>query len=262
MLGLFYTRYVFIAGVNHDEVEHAHVGFKILNGEIPYRDFYQNHMPAYWLVTMLTVSAFPFSLKAILAARGLNLLMLLGCWAIGLRLLSGFRGGRTWLGIGVYTCVLLVVAYEMNFHLARPDPLMTFLAMASLSVIPFRGRVGNGCALLVGLLFGFSALVSTKVIPFALVLPALLVVHCKRDGSWKPLRTVIPYVIGGLLGLLPLMFWLFRHDLFQPFWFDVIELNRALSKPWRECFQTVRANHVPGGALGYFGFAAESSEAG
>jgi len=250
VLGLFYARYVLVAGLDHDEVEHAHVAFRILNGEIPYRDFYQNHMPAYWLVSMPLVSVFPFSINAILVARGINLLLLFGCWVMGLRWLSGFRGGRTWLGIGIFSWVLITIAYRMDFHLARPDPLMSFLAMAGLSLIPFSGKIGTGRALLSGVLFGLSAAVSSKVMPIALVFPALLLVHSMRDRSMQPLSAIIPYVVGGILGLLPMLLWLGYNGLTQAFWFDVVELNRALSKPWYDSFNLFELTTYPAGLLG------------
>ena len=53
-----YVLGVLRAPVNHDEVEHLHVAFKILNGSVPYRDFYQNHWPIHWLlcITVLRIS--------------------------------------------------------------------------------------------------------------------------------------------------------------------------------------------------------------
>ncbi|MCZ7597523.1 MAG: hypothetical protein M5U09_06965 [Gammaproteobacteria bacterium] len=42
-IAVLYVRFTFLASFNHDEVEHAHVGFRIAHGLLPYRDFYQNH---------------------------------------------------------------------------------------------------------------------------------------------------------------------------------------------------------------------------
>ena len=78
-LAVLYARFAWLASFNHDEVEHVHVGFKIAQGLLPYRDFYQNHLPGYWLVSAASVSAFPFSSDAILASRAVSALSLLGC---------------------------------------------------------------------------------------------------------------------------------------------------------------------------------------
>jgi hypothetical protein len=232
LLALVYVRFAFISSIDHDEVEHAHVGFKLLNGKIPYRDFYQNHLPAYWLLSMQFVRAFPFSTHAILAGRGVSLLALVGCWLLGFRLLGSIRGGRTWLGLSIYTCAMITLACNMDFHQARPDPVMALIGTAGLCLIPARGNISNARALLLGMLFGLSVSVSIKMVPIVLVVPALIVVHCIRDRRLQPATALFPYVLGMLLGLLPTVWWLFHNGLIEAFNLDVFGLNRALSKPW------------------------------
>jgi hypothetical protein len=240
LLALIYVRFAFIAPVDHDEVEHAHVGFKVLNGNMPYRDFYQNHWPAYWLLSKQLVKAFPFSTHVILAGRGVNLIALAGCWLLGLRLLGSIRGGRTWLSLSIYTCAMITLACEMKFHEARPDPLMALIGTAGLCFIPARGNISKKRALMLGLLFGLSASVSIKMIPMALVVPALVLLHCIRDRRFQPSTALIPYGLGILLSLLPTAFWILRHGLFEAFVFDVFGLNSALSKPWYLSFNFLR----------------------
>lgn len=241
-LALAYVCFVFTAEVNHDEVEHAHVAFKILNGEIPYRDFYQNHLPSYWLLQMPLVRAFPFSTNVILAARGLNLLALAGCGLFGLRLLRSVRGGSTCFGLSIYAWALIMLALEMDFHVARPDPIMTLLCTAGLCLIPMYGGIANARALLLGILFGLSVSLSPKVIPMVFVVPALISLHCIRDRRLRPAIAVVPYGAGVLLALLPTAWWIFHRDLFTAFRFDVFDLNQALSKPW---YLSLGILHIP-----------------
>ena len=229
---LLYVRFAVIAQVNHDEVEHAHAAFKVLSGKIPYRDFYQNHWPAYWLLDMQFVRAFPFSTHAILAARGANLLALACCWLLGLRLLGNVRGGRTWVGRSIFTCAMITLACEMDFHHARPDPMMALIGTAALCLIPAKGNVSGKRALLLGSLFGLSISVSTKAAPVALVVPALVAVLCIRDRRLRQAAALFSYGFGVLLGLLPTVLWIFRNGLFDAFYFDVFGLNSAISKPW------------------------------
>jgi len=232
LLALVYVRFAVLDAVDHDEVEHAHVAFKMLHDAMPYRDFYQNHWPAYWLLDMQLVRTFPFSTHTILAGRGANLLALAGCWLLGLRLLGSIRGGRTWFGLSIYTWAMITLAYQVEFHLARPDPVMVLLGTAGLCLIPVRGNISNGRALLLGALFGLSASVSTKVLPMALVVPALVVMHCIRGRRPQPATALFPYGLGMLLGLLPTALWIFHNGLFDAFYFDVFGLNYDLSKPW------------------------------
>jgi hypothetical protein len=232
LLAIIYLGFVAILPIDHDEVEHTHAAFKMLSGKIPYRDFYQNHLPAYWLLGMQLIRAFPFSVNAILAGRAINLIALAGCWLLGLRLLGSIRGGRTWFGISIYTIAIITLACEMHFHEVRPDPIMALIATAGLCLIPTQGSISNTRALLLGLLFGLSISVSIKVIPMVLVIPALIGVHCIRDRRLRPAQALFSYGIGALLMLLPTMWWIFHHGLSKAFYFDVISLNKSLSKPW------------------------------
>jgi len=232
MLAILYLGFVYILPMDHDEVEHAHVGFKMLQGQIPYRDFYQNHLPAYWLLSMQLVRAYPFSINAILAGRAVNLLALAGCWALGLLLLNRIRGGRTWFSLSLYTCAFITLANEMQFHIARPDPIMALFATAGLCMIPARGRITGARALLAGLLFGLALALSIKATLVALVVPALVILHCIRARQMKPAATLVPYGLGVLLALLPTALWILRNGLFKAFYFDVFDLNNALAKPW------------------------------
>jgi len=239
LLGLLYLRRTFLGGINSDEVEHAHIGFRILIGQLPYRDFVQNHWPAYWLLTTRLVQAFPFSVNAILAGRVVSLLALAGSWFLGLRLLAQVPGGRTRLAILIYTFAVMTTAPEVQFHVARPDPLMVLLGTAGLCLVPVRGPIRSGRAGLLGLLFGLAASVSTKVAPFALVVPMVVLIRAAHERSLAPLRAVAAYGFGALVGLLPTVVWLVRGGHLRAFYFDVFELNAALSKPWYQSFDVV-----------------------
>jgi hypothetical protein len=231
-LALIYVRFVFRAPVDHDEVEHMHVAFKILNGQAPYRDFYQNHWPVFWLLCMPFVKAFPFSTNAILAVRGMNLLMLAGCWLLGLGLLRSIRGGLTWFSLAIYSYIMIILAYEMDWHLMRPDPLMVLFSTAGLFFIPVKGPLSYRRALLLGLLFGLSVSVSIKMIPMMLIVPALILLRHIGDRKLQSVMVVFPYGLGVLLGLLPVVLWVFHNGLLNAFFFDVFDLNRAISKSW------------------------------
>lgn len=232
LLALLYIRFALTVTVDHDEVENAHVSFKMLNGKIPYRDFYQNHMPAYWILGMYCVRAFPFSIHAILAERVVNLLALIACWFLGLRLLGTIRGGRTWFGISIYTCITTTLACTLEFHEARPDPIMALLGTLGLCLIPARGYISSARSLLLGIIFGLSISVSPKILPMVLVVPALITWHCIRDRRLRTAATLFPYGLGIISGLLPTIFWIVHNGLFDDFFTDVFLLNNALSKSW------------------------------
>ena len=237
---LMYIRFVFLAGLNHDEVEHAQASFRILSGELPYRDFYQNHWPAHWLLTAQWVDLFPFSLKAILMGRATGLLALIGCWWLGLRLLKQIPGGASRSAIIVYSFALITYAFSCEFYMTRPDNLMTLFATAGLCLVPASGAIRSMRALSLGLLFGLAFSMSSKIAPMTLVVPMLVLIQAIRDRSPILLLALFPYGLGALLAILPTLFWLSNNDLLAAFYFDVIDLNLSLSKPWHQSFKILK----------------------
>jgi hypothetical protein len=237
---LMYFRFVFLVGVNHDEVEHAHAAFRMLSGEMPYRDFYQNHWPAHWLLVKQFVALFPFSLNAILAGRLVGFLTLIACWWLGLRFVRQLPGGQTQLAMLVYTISLVVFAYNFQFYVARPDNLMTLFATAGLCLVPAQGLIKPGRALGLGLLFGLAISFSSKALPLTLVLPLFMFICSIQSHSFKPLVSVLFYGAGVVLALTPTVRWLVQNDLVSAFYFDVFGLNLAVSKPWYESFELLR----------------------
>lgn len=229
---VLYARVVWLGRVNHDEVEHLHVAFKLAEGLLPYRDFYQNHLPAFWLSSALWIRAFPFSVDAVLAGRALSLLALGGCWVAGLRLLGGAPAGRSWLARGVYTWATIVLAHRFEFAVARPDAIMTLFATAAVCLQPLRGALAPGRALASGALLGLAAAVSLKVLPIALVLPGVVALRCFRERRLRPAAVLPLHALGFALALAPTLLWLAGHGLLDAFRFDVLDLNRALSKDW------------------------------
>jgi hypothetical protein len=252
VFGLLFIRFTFLVGVDHDEVEHAHVAYRILSGELPYRDFYQNHWPTYWLVVTRFVQSFPFSMQAILASRVVGLVALTGCCLLGLRLLLQIPGGRTreaWL---VYTAAVIILGVVFEFYVARPDPLMALFATAGLCLIPACGAVRSPQALGLGILFGLAISVSSKVIPMTLVVPLLITFQAVVIRSLRPLVALAAYAAGIVLALLPTAWWLNQHELFAAFYFDVFALNMAVHKPWYRSFELLKVVLLFPSLLGVF----------
>ena len=62
---------------NHDEFQHIHTAWKILNGEKIYVDFFQNHHPFFYYVLAGIIAVFGENVTTILAMRIFSFLMLL-----------------------------------------------------------------------------------------------------------------------------------------------------------------------------------------
>jgi hypothetical protein len=54
------------------------------------------------------------------------------------------------------------------------------------------------------------------------------------------LVALLPYGLGACLAILPTLYWLASNELFSAFYFDVIGLNLALSKPWYQSFELLK----------------------
>lgn len=234
LFALLFAQYSLYSNVNHDEVEHAHVAYKILNGLLPYKDFYQNHWPAYWFILKSLIDLFPFSVDTIIAARGINIAAFTFLCVLGIRFLKTIRGGVTWVGISVFTWAMVVYAFHLDFHVARPDPIMTLLATIGWAIIPIQGKITRMRAVLIGLFIGLAISLTPKIIPLALVIPILFMIdtYYKKNIKMEDAIVTMVYTSGICLGLLPTLSWLSSNNLFELFFYDVFDLNNAVSKPW------------------------------
>jgi hypothetical protein len=236
LLFVYFARF---APIDHDEVEHAHVAFKMLGGQLPYRDFYQNHLPAYWFLVMPLVNAFPLSIHCLLAARGLCLLGLAVTWYLGLGLLGRTAGGRTYFTRLVYTLATIQLAYHLQFYTARPDPFSTLFATWALCLVPVPNGISWRRSLAIGMLLGVALSISTKVFPLLLLPPLGFAALAIRDRNPQLVGPILPYGVGILIAVLPTAVWVVRHDLLRQFVFDTVGMNAALSKPWFSSFRFV-----------------------
>ena len=68
---------------NHDEFEHIHSAWYLLQGYMPYRDFFQSHNPLLWFVLAPIIAIVGENVQTVLASRYLMLAFSFGvCWMI------------------------------------------------------------------------------------------------------------------------------------------------------------------------------------
>jgi hypothetical protein len=156
----------------NDELQHMHTAFSASRGGLPYRDYFDNHVPAYQVLTALEIRAlalkpspaFPVTLRRLgfplLAA--LLLLLVLSAKSVF------YEDRERYLATALLAGVLL----PMMAAQARPDPLWGLLFLLSLYLFSARPP-SFGNFLLVGLVNGLNACVSLKTFAFP-VLPELL----------------------------------------------------------------------------------------
>ena len=121
---------VVLAGLSNDEVEHAHAGWLISRGLIPFQDFFEHHSPAYLYIVGGFARVWPDA-NFLLPLR----LAHLGCAAVSigclctclLRSSGGSKQGR-WLGsLFGGTVFLLLTPFTAAFAIRSEPFAITFL---------------------------------------------------------------------------------------------------------------------------------------
>ena len=174
----------FLAGravFRNDELQHIHAAFSASGGQLPYRDYFDNHVPAYQFFTALEISAlalkpspaFPVTMRRLVFPLLAALLLLL---VLAAR--SVFYEDRDKY---LATALLAGALLPMMAAQARPDPLWGLLFLLSLYLFSARPPSFRNF-FIVGLVNGLNACVSLKtfafpVLPELLSLPVLLALY-------------------------------------------------------------------------------------
>jgi len=200
LLVLLYIRYAFLARINHDEVEHAHVAFPHSLGRAALPRLLPESLAGLLAGGHPVCADFP-SRSRPFSPAGLSASC--GCWAAGGSACVGLaqirvaaRSCRYWFTQPEF----FVLAYDFEFHLARPDPLMVFFSTAGLCLIPTRGALGNARALGPGDSIRLAFSLSSKVMPLALVVPLLVTLQGLRASSLRPLIAVVSFAARNFAG--------------------------------------------------------------
>ncbi len=160
------------AAYRNDELQHIHTSFEASRGGLPYRDYFDNHVPAYQFLTGLEIRMlgikpspdFPVKIRRLsfpLLAALLLLLVLISRSVI-------FKDREQYLAAALLGGALLPFMAAQ----ARPEPLWGTLFFLSLYLFS-SGPPSVKRFLLLGLLNGLNVCVSLKTLAFP-VLPELL----------------------------------------------------------------------------------------
>lgn len=174
----------FLAGravFRNDELQHIHAAFSASGGQLPYRDYFDNHVPAYQLLTGFEIRAlalkpspaFPVLMRRLLFPALAGLLLLLALIARTVF----YEDRERYLSAALLAGALL----PMMAAQARPDPLWGALFLLSLYLFSARPPSFRNF-LVVGLVNGLNACVSLKTfafpaLPELLSLPVLLALY-------------------------------------------------------------------------------------
>jgi hypothetical protein len=175
-------------GIDPDEFEHLHAAFLVSLGDVPYRDFFEHHGPAWYALLAPLFRIFGPSLDVLWAGRAIALLC--GLASIGLtgRLAQRLAGPKVAL---VSVCLL---AWSVVFHVKaielRPDvPAMLLMLLAASTL--WHRDVSFRRAMLAGFWAGLATLFTQKsIVPAAGVWLGWVVAshwqarRCLQPGEW------------------------------------------------------------------------------
>lgn len=121
----------FTAGFGADEREHIHAIFMILDGRVPYRDFFEHHHPLFWYLLQPFVYFWGDDPSVWVYARGVVVLLNVGivyfiykiCRLAGLSVYGAFLAGVSWFAF---------FAVQKSGIEFRPDLLMILFYLAGL----------------------------------------------------------------------------------------------------------------------------------
>lgn len=223
--------------LDSDEPQHLHVVWGWVNGRLPYRDLFDNHMPLFhvlWAPIFRWIGECPDALFPMrLTMLPLHAVIMAGVYAIGRSLFS--RQVGCW--------AMLMVGAEKGFFLCssqfRPDSLWTALWIVALLLLA-RGQLTWTRSFAVGALLGTALGVSIKTtlmlaaiggagVATIILCPEIRARHSRREA----LRCASAAVVGLLLVPSAIIIYFALQGALAPFVFCNLEHNVSLVRPAR-----------------------------
>ena len=214
-----------------DEFEHAHAAWSVSRGLLPYRDFFEHHPPAFYLLSAPLFGEPAVATSAPTAVRALTLARVL-MWVITvLSVVAVYRVSvavRSRLA-GALAVLLLATSSQflesmLEFRPDVPAVLCLLVAIWGLIGTDDRDASSSGHVRLfaAGVAFGAALLFTQKAIFAAPGLGLALLVR----------RRALPIVLfaGGVLTPVAMTLWWFSHrDALRPLWYYTVVFNGRLN---------------------------------
>lgn len=198
-------------GIDEDEAEHLHCAWLLANGQIPFVDFWQHHLPTLWVALAPLMKFLPASSAIYIASRAMMVLMFLLLLVLGwlvARELWGERADRR-----IYLLVAFSASIQWQFAWLRPDLPMLLGLLAGLYFTLRLAKGSDLAALFAGLTIAIGLSFSVKQYPMALL--PLLVIFSAVKKSYLP--RIALYLLGFAAGLTPLIVYLLVNGILPEF---------------------------------------------
>lgn len=230
LTGIIVVWHCWFSSYNHDEIEHLHASWLISNGELPFRDFLEQHHPTLWFLAAPVVVRFESVQHLIFAARVFDAVCLVGVLWLVQRLLRRLYPEVLWQ----FPTLLLLSSFmfvrsTLEF---RPDALMNVVLYAGfLHWIAFLQGGRFWRAILSGVFFGCAVAVLQKaIVVLGLVGLSGLFLLGARLWTRKPVKRLL---LGGTsllaaAAIAPAALFLAMRSfgIFNEFWFWNYPFNR------------------------------------
>jgi hypothetical protein len=216
---LFLAAWGIFIGLDRDETEHLHCAWLISQGLIPYKDFWQHHLPLLWvllapLFKLLKSSVFIFSLSRILSAFIFTAIAYTG-WQIAKKV------WQQQAKLPLYLLLVLSTSILGEFLWIRPDLLMVLFLLTGLY---FTLEIPNekiSPIFFAGASFAMAASFMPKEY-LLFLLPIVLIIGRNRLPAYK----LLVYGLGFFTGSLPLLLYVIKNNILKDLIFWVLEFNQ------------------------------------
>ncbi len=201
-----------------DEFQHAHMAWLMARGEVPYRDFFEHHVPLHHLVLAPLTLGRPGPSR-ILVLRGFHVaifLAWLGSLAWALRRWKAGTGGiilaLTWCAVSP---IFLLKMIEV-----RPDGLSILLGTIAFGLLAAPAR-----PLVAGIVAGAMVMATQKFVFLGIGLGAVAWALHGLRGAWR-------YSVGAFVAPVLVAAWLARAGAGPAAWEALVMMNLG----WQETF--------------------------
>jgi hypothetical protein len=231
------VRLALTARLGHDDIEHLHSAWLMVQGQQPFLDFFQKQSPLFWWMLAPVVQLSQGSLSAaVFLGRGMMLLVLASSvWAVTLLARQCCQHRRYGVAAVVITLASPVLLY--NLLVIRPDGVMVALLLwALVAVSRHLGRRSQSSLFVAGVLLGLASVLLLKAVPVAVAMAAVVAWFDMTQGQGGARRVIASQGLllgGGLTIVVPFLLLLAGLGLLESFTFFNVTFNGELYRnPW------------------------------
>jgi len=222
-----FLRIAFRSGIDADEIEHTHISWLINNGQLPYQDIHQIHMPLLWIVTAPILKILPEKAFSIYILRGLTIIFFLLSVFVGGKILKDILNISNKNYLYYYYIIIISLSIPTEFFRFRPDVFMSFFSILGVFILLkyIKYQKKRVLLFLSGLFFGIALSFSLKILPFLLLYPLIDFKGFSKVKLKNFMVSNIFHFSGMIVGVIPSLLWILDKQILHSFFEWVIVNN-------------------------------------